>query len=460
MSAPERVNILLVDDQPARLMTYEAVLSDLGENLVRAQSGREALRHLMQQDFAVVLLDVYMPELDGFEVANLMFAHPRSAKTPVIFVTGVHISELDRLKGYAVGAVDYVNVPVVPQILRTKVAVFVELYRKRQEQEELARHLADAHAQLSRDHSELQVHSAQELANLNRTLQSANAELLQANEQMQREIAERVRAQNALLKADRHKDEFLGILAHELRNPLGATQTALQAARTLGLAHPPLERLHEIMQRQLGVMTALVHDLLDIAGIARGKLTLARECVSVASIVEAALETVSPLVQQRQHQLMVEFSDRKLRIEGDPLRLAQVFGNVLGNAVKYTEPGGRITLTVRQEGREVALSIRDTGIGIAGEELPGIFDLFAQVHPEHESRLGGLGIGLALVHRLLQMHGGRIRAHSEGIGKGSEFVIHLPLLLEVGSAENTQTTASSASCDLPAGEDAPAAHPR
>jgi signal transduction histidine kinase len=436
MSAAAKANILLVDDQPARLLAYETILSDLGENLVRAQSGREALMHLMQHDFAVALLDVHMPDLDGFELANLMLAHPRFEKTPVIFVTGVHISELDHLKGYGAGAVDYVNVPVVPEILRSKVAVFVELFRKRQEQQSLNERLAAAHAQLARDHAALQVESSRELASLNLTLQNANAELRQANERFQREMAERVRAEEALIEANRHKDEFLMTLAHELRNPLGATQTALQAARALRLADPKLERLHEIMQRQLGAMAGLVHDLLDIAGIARGKIALSPVPMELTSPLEAAIETVSPLMKARGQHFTIDFKDRHLRVHGDPLRLAQVLGNVLGNAAKYTEPGGRITLTVRQEGGEVAIAVRDTGIGIAPERLPGIFELFAQANPEHRGGQSGLGIGLALVRRLLQIHGGRISARSEGIGRGSEFTIHLPLLFDPTATES------------------------
>lgn len=428
--ALEKANILLVDDQPARLLTYETILSDLGENLVRAQSGRQALAHLMHHDFAVALLDVHMPDLDGFEVANLMFAHPRFEKTPVIFVTGVHVGELDRLKGYGVGAVDYVSVPVVPEILRSKVAVFVELYRRRQEQKKLNERLAAAHAQLARDHSALQVHSARELASLNLTLQNANAELRRANESLQREIAERVRAERALTEADRHKDEFLVVLAHELRNPLATTQNALHAARAMELANPKLEHLQEIMQRQLRAMTYLAHDLLDIAGIARGKIALARKPVEVATVIESALETASSLIEERGHQLTVDIIDRNLRVDGDPLRLAQVLDNLLSNAAKYTEPGGRIALTVRQEGSEVAVRVRDTGIGIAPDTLPVIFELFTQANPENGARQSGLGIGLALVRRLVQMHGGRISAYSDGTGLGSEFVIHLPLLPE------------------------------
>src|SRR5579863_7199294 len=183
----ESVNVLLVDDQPARLLTYESILGELGQNLVRAGSGLEALEKLMKDEFAVVLLDVSMPDMDGFEAATLIHQHPRFEKTPIIFVTGVHISELDRLKGYKVGAVDYVSIPVVPEILRSKVAVLIELYTKRRELQELNRNLARANEQLAAANATLQAEKNRELQILNTTLQHANAELERANHTLQNE---------------------------------------------------------------------------------------------------------------------------------------------------------------------------------------------------------------------------------------------------------------------------------
>src|ERR1700721_3553444 len=177
MGANEKVNILLVDDQPARLLTYQSVLSELGQNLVCARSGVEALDKLMREEFAVVLLDVSMPEMDGFEAAQLIHEHPRFEKTPIIFVTGVHVTDLDRLKGYKVGAVDYVSIPVVPEILRSKVAVLVELYCKRRELVALNRHLAEANEQLAQANTALQAEKTRELHSLNESLQQANRDL-------------------------------------------------------------------------------------------------------------------------------------------------------------------------------------------------------------------------------------------------------------------------------------------
>src|SRR5258708_9341023 len=217
MGVSEKVNVLLVDDQPARLLTYETVLSELGLNLVRAGSGLEALEKLMKHEFAVVLLDVSMPDMDGFEAATLIHQHPRFERTPIIFVTGVHVSELDRLKGYKVGAVDYVSIPVVPEILRSKVAVLVELYLKRRELRELNRTLALANERLAAANTTLQAEKTRELETLNRVLQQANTELEKANRTLQSEVAERTRAEQALKAEDRQKEQLLAMLAHELR---------------------------------------------------------------------------------------------------------------------------------------------------------------------------------------------------------------------------------------------------
>jgi len=429
MVANEKVNILLVDDQPARLLTYQSVLSELGQNLICAHSGLEALDKLMREEFAVVLLDVSMPGMDGFEAARLIHEHPRFEKTPIIFVTGVHVTDLDRLKGYKVGAVDYVSIPVVPEILRSKVAVLVELYCKRRELRELNRNLAQANERLAEANTTLQAEKTRELEALNATLQRANAELERANGSLQSEVAERARAEQALKEADRHKDEFLAMLAHELRNPLAPILSAVQLMRMKPVADPQLSWSRDVIERQLSHLTRLVDDLLDVARITRGKINLSREPIELATLIARAVEIVQPLIQERGHQFTTEIPDGTLRVDADPLRLTQALGNVLGNAAKYTERGGRISLGVRRQGAGVEIRVRDNGIGISAEVLPRIFDLFTQLDRHSHHPHSGLGIGLALVRRLLQMHGGTISAHSEGTGLGSEFVIRLPLLL-------------------------------
>ena len=447
MGANEKVNILLVDDQPARLLTYQSVLSELGQNLICAHSGLEALDKLMREEFAVVLLDVSMPGMDGFEAARLIHEHPRFEKTPIIFVTGVHVTELDRLKGYKAGAVDYVSIPVVPEILRSKVAVLVELYCKRRELRELNRNLALANERLAEANTTLQAEKTRELKDLNATLQRANAELELANRSLQSEVAERARAEQALKEADRHKDEFLAMLAHELRNPLAPIRSAVHLMRMKPVTDPQLSWSRDVIERQLSHLTRLVDDLLDVARITRGKINLSREPVELAALIARAVETVQPLIQERGHQFTCEVPDGTLTVDADPLRLTQAFGNVLGNAAKYTERGGHINLGVCRQGAEVEIRVRDNGIGIPAEVLPRIFDLFTQLDGRSDHPHSGLGIGLALVRRLLQMHGGTITAHSEGAGLGSEFVIRLPLLLE--ATQSGDGRASTATEDAP-----------
>jgi signal transduction histidine kinase len=458
MDSDAKVSILLVDDQPSRLLTYESVLSGLGQNLVSARSGLEALDKLMRQEFAVVLLDVSMPDMDGFEAARLIHEHPRFEKTPIIFVTGVHVSELDRLTGYKVGAVDYVSIPVVPEILRSKVAVLVELYLKRRELRELNRTLALANERLAEANTTLQAEKTRELQMLNRDLQRANTELEQANRTLQNEVAERSRVEQALKEADRHKDEFLAMLAHELRNPLAPILNAVQLMRRKSLGDPQLVWSRDVIERQLAQLTRLVDDLLDVSRITRGKINLAREPVEIGGLVARAVETVQPLIVERGHQFTIDVPNEPIRVYGDPLRLTQALGNVLTNAAKYTERAGRISLIARPSGDVVEIRVRDTGIGIPSAHLPMIFDMFTQLRNDTGRSQSGLGIGLALVRKLLEMHGGTVTASSEGDGLGSEFLIRLPVIgndtVRVSGTAGGQANGRAASVDAPAAEDA------
>jgi signal transduction histidine kinase len=403
----EKVNILLVDDQPARLLTYQSILGPLEHNLVNASSGLEALDKLLRDEFAVVLLDVSMPEMDGFEVAKLIHQHPRFEKTPIIFVTGVNVSELDRLRGYQLGAIDYVPIPVVPEILRSKVAVLVELYCKRRDLKTLNRTLARTNAQLEQANVTLQAEKTRELERLNQVLQEANAELEAAN---------------------RHKDQFLAMLAHELRSPLQAIHNAIHLMRSNPSGDARwLTRSQNIAERQLAHLTRLIDDLLDISRVTLGKIQLTREAVDLAALVTRAVEIVQPLIDERGHELTVDLPQGGLTVLGDPVRLTQALSNVLTNAAKYTDPGGRIWISASLErATEIEIRVRDTGIGIPAELLPVLFKLFTQLDRASDRTRGGMGIGLALVRSLIAMHGGSVSAHSEGLGRGSEFVLRLP----------------------------------
>jgi signal transduction histidine kinase len=446
LDAQDKVNILLVDDQPARLLTYETILGELGQNLVCARSGLEALEKLMKDEFAVVLLDVSMPDMDGFEAASLIHEHPRFEKTPIIFVTGVHVTELDRLKGYKLGAVDYVYIPVVPEILRSKVSVLVELYTKRRELREANRSLAQANSQLAQANTTLQAEKTRELQALNETLQRANSELESANISLQNEITERARVELALKEADRHKDEFLAMLAHELRNPLAPIYNAVQLMRRKSVDDPQLVWSRDVIERQTMHLSRLVDDLLDVSRITRGKINLTKELLDIANLISRAVETTHPLIVERAHDLVIDIPDEPLHVLGDPTRLTQALGNVLSNAAKYTERGGRIKVRVSREGPEVLIRVSDNGEGIPADLLPVIFNLFTQLDRTSGHAQGGLGIGLALVRKLVEMHGGSVTAHSEGAGRGSEFTIRLPFQSateQIGEVPEFHTNGSS-----------------
>jgi len=249
-----------------------------------------------------------------------------------------------------------------------------------------------------------------------------------ASEQaQQRTIGELRRAQEALREADRRKDEFLAVLAHELRNPLAPIRYAVAMARKDG--RPDAERLQAqaIIERQVEHMGRLLDDLLDVSRITRGTLILRRSTVDLAAVVAAAQESARPLIEARGHTLLVQLPAEPLRLVADPVRLAQVLANLLINAAKYTDPGGRIELEARRKGGELMIAVRDNGIGISAEMMPRVFTLFAQASPALERSEGGLGIGLALVRGLLALHDGSVSVHSGGVGLGSEFLVRLPI---------------------------------
>lgn len=429
---PDTVRILLVDDQHARLLSYEAILRELGHDLVTATSGVEALDRLMREEFAVILLDVSMPGMDGFETASLIHEHPRFEKTPIIFVTGLYVTDLDRLKGYELGAVDYVFVPVVPEILRSKVSVLAELYVKRKELQQANRNLERANAELAAANSTLQ-------SEKNRELERANAVLERTNSTLQAEILERQRLEEALLEADRRKDEFLAMLAHELRNPLAPILNAVQLMRLRQLDDADVILSRDMIERQTEHLSRLVEDLVDMSRITQGKIKLQKETLALSTVMTRAIETTQPIIDARRHVLTVDLPPQPVHVLGDMTRLAQVVGNLLNNAAKYTEDGGAIRLSLVTEPRgdgsqDAVIRVRDTGVGIPAEMLPHVFDLFTQVERTLDRAQGGLGIGLALVRRLVDLHGGSVSAHSDAGAAGSEFVVRLPTVAAPAAA--------------------------
>jgi PAS domain S-box-containing protein len=779
----QRASILLVDDQPARLLTYEAMLSGLGLHCVRALSGREALEKLLQQEFAVIILDVHMPEMDGFEVARLVREHPRMERTPIIFVTGVNVSEFDRLKGYEVGAIDYIAVPVVPEILRSKVALLVELHQRRSELKALNRALQEARAEAEAQHAAT---LAEQSARLNAVFQHpdqivvilqamrdasgaitdwkyldantkaeafiglsrdeivgrsitevyseratrANAictQVLEAQEPLRYEIryrdidllitvfpggrdlvissavdiTERKRAeallrdaarrnrallenapmgvahvtmdgqfeyandalcqmlgysvdelrtktwqevthpddvaedklrgarvlageathyildkryvrkdgshvwvsmfgnfvrddagvpvqgiaiilditarrradealrqsqerllvakraaglgihdwnvsagtiqwdervyelwgidpatpvtyevfasalhpedvqlsqqavdraldpageghyacvyrvinrtdgltrwveamgrvffedgravrlvgtvqdvthqhqmQDALKQADRRKDEFLAMLAHELRNPVAPIRNAAEGLSRLVQAEQP-RALVSMIQRQSAHLSRILDDLLDVARITQGRIELRREVTSVAKAIELAIDSVQPQIDAKRHRLTIERGPEPLHVHADKVRLEQCVTNLLTNAAKYTDEGGSIRIKTYAEPAFAVIEVADSGVGIAPEFVPRVFDLFAQSERSLDRSQGGLGIGLSICKQLIEMHGGTITCDSPGVNQGATFTLRLPLFA-AASEPATAATANGAAIE-------------
>ncbi len=244
------------------------------------------------------------------------------------------------------------------------------------------------------------------------------------------EIHDRKMAEEALRDADRRKDEFLAMLAHELRNPLAPIRNAVHILKRPGISDEQLEWARGIIERQVDQLTRLVDDLLDVSRITQGKITLQKEKLDLMTVVGRALETSRPLIDARKHQLAVSLPSESVRLKGDLLRLAQVVSNLLSNAAKYTDEGGAIWLTAEPEDDELVLRVKDNGMGIPAEELPHIFDLFIQAERSLDRAQGGLGIGLTLVRIIVELHGGRVEAFSDGPGRGSEFEARLPLLTD------------------------------
>jgi signal transduction histidine kinase/BarA-like signal transduction histidine kinase len=417
----EAAPILLVDDQPANLQALELTLASTGCRFVQARSADEALLALLEQEFAAIVLDIQMPQMNGLELAELVRKRQRTRYVPILFLTAHMVDEQDMLLGYRAGGVDYLTKPISPEILRAKVVVFVDLWRKTQA-------LARANAALQRE--------VLERMKVEEALKSVNQELEQRVE---------VRT-GALKEADKRKDDFLAALAHELRNPLAAMRNAAEVIRLKAGGDNALASPMGVMQRQLKQMTRLIDDLLDVSRITRDKLQLHRERVSLSLVINAALETSRPIIEQRQHQLTLQLPHRPVFVDGDQVRLAQVFANLLDNAAKYSEPGGRIRLNADVVGPEVVVRVEDSGIGIEHGALPSVFEPFMQVGKTGLAQ-SGLGIGLTLVKRLVEMHGGTVSGLSEGKGKGSQFVVRLPLAR--GTAEVAEAAPAPSSAPLP-----------
>jgi signal transduction histidine kinase len=398
-SHPDDVNVLVVDDQPANVAVLDALLPRETCRLVWAASADAALLELLERDFAAIILDVQMPGMNGLELATLIKQRRRTRDVPILFLTAHMLDERDMLRGYGTGAVDYLTKPIHPDVLRSKLSVFVELYRKGRTLEQLNRSLQREVAQ-------------RELAE--ETLRIVNQDL-------ERRVAERT---DALVKADQRKDAFLAVLAHELRNPLAPIRAAIEILQN-GASAEQADRAHASLLRQVRQMTRLIDDLLDVSRITSDKLVLRAAPTELHDIVSTALETSAPLMAERGHEVSVNLPDGPVRLNADPVRLSQVLSNLLANAAKFTGPRGRIELSASLNGEGLTIRVRDNGPGIDAAVLPHIFEMFRQGDDGRAS--GGLGIGLTLARRIVELHGGRLLAASDGPGQGAEFNVVLPM---------------------------------
>ncbi len=635
-----QAKILLVDDHVANLLALEVVLQSLGQELIKARSGEEALQLLLQDDFAVVLLDIRLGGMDGFEVAQSIRSQERSRHTPIIFITAFESEDFSPAQAYTLGAVDYLVKPVVPEILRAKVEVFLSLFQRTEQVRQLQRqqsenealhrfraiieHSWDGYALIGADavihyaspstirilgytpeefvghnifdfmHPD-EVHRLQGLfarlvaqpggvisdvfryrqkdgnwcwleATGTNLLDDASVQAIVANYRditEQRE-AQRVRSELAaivessedaiigedlegiitswnegaeqlygyraeevvgksvsllhppepsdeqnllellrrserikpfqtvrvrkdgscvdvslsvspirdgegkvigaakiardigpqkrleeelrrhaeeLAEAHRQKDQFLAMLAHELRNPLAPLRTGVHILRQPQTPPEVRERTRDMMDRQLRHLSRLVDDLLDVSRIVRGKIELRKERLDLRRLIRTVAEDRRPVLEQVGLTLLMDIPETPVCVMGDPTRLTQVLSNLLDNSVKFAKGRNIVTVRLRAdtESRQAVLSVRDEGIGIEPELLPRLFTPFLQADRSLDRSRGGLGLGLAMVKGLAELHGGSVEAFSEGAGRGAEFTIRLPLEQELPALSETPT---------------------
>ena len=537
---PDRVNILVVDDLPSQRLTIEVSLAELGENVMCLPSGREALKFLLDNDAAVILLDVNMPGLDGFETATLIRQRPRTANTPIIFLTA-DPDEMQAARGYALGAVDYVISPFLPEVLRTKVKVFVTLSRANERlRREAEQRVELAREQTARATAEEQSRRLRVLVEaggvLTRSLDGSGFELellrlfvplladqagiafpengphrgpptwihapnngsepLAASRAIPHELVapvesvlttgvaqtipgsngggsagivmplgvhgqlygalavarlgsgqpyskedvelleliagrtavalENRRLYRELQERDRRKDEFLATLSHELRNPLGAITTAAQVLQMTVISDGPATHASQVIARQSLHLARIVDDLLEVSRVTAGRIRLSLQPLDLKDVVKRAVDAMRASGRLDPYQVVV--TGESVMVEADLARVEQVITNLLVNAVKYTDPGGRIAVQIAAEDDRAVVRVSDTGIGISPELLPNLFEVFVQGRQALDRADGGLGIGLALVRKLIELQGGTVEALSPGAGQGSTFVVRLPRL--------------------------------
>jgi two-component system, sensor histidine kinase len=371
-------SVLIVDDVEANLLAIEAQLGGLDCTLIRASSGNEALRQLLKRKFAVVLLDVQMPHMDGFEVARYARANPGTRDVPIVFVTAMHETEEHVLRGYDTGAFDFLFKPVNPHILRSKVRVFLDLFLNQQ--------------------------------------------------RLNDEIVAHRKTLVELERLSRFKSQFLANMSHELRTPLNAiigfSEVLSDATGEEALSDLQREHVGYVLESGRHLLS-LINDVLDLSKIEAGRIELNREWVLPKTLLDSAREIGRPLAMKQGVDLEVDGAAACREIFVDPVRIKQVLLNLVSNAIKFTPAGGSVHVRTTEEGDRLSVMIEDSGIGIRAEDLPRLFREFERIESPNGPKPEGTGLGLALTRRLVELHGGVIHVESEP-GKGSRFTVLLP----------------------------------
>jgi len=523
-SAAMKASILLVDDRAANLLALEAILDSLDQHLVRATSGEEALEKLQEQEFAVILMDVRMPGMDGLRTAEVISQRESAARVPIIFLTAVPIANADVVSGYARGAVDFLLKPFDPEILRSKVSVFVDLYQKEQMIRRQAGLLRQRDREAFERRSELRFRSLMDalpqcvwvarsdltfyywnkravdyigmpasvavsadrlfefvhpddLATISSEWRVATGLQRPAEVQVrlrrhadgayrwflmrgvpQHDEAGKVtgwivaatdidtehQALEEAEDASRMKEEFLATVSHELRNPLNAMVGWVHLLRSGNLDPAKSTKALETIERNVNLQTALIDDILDVSRIIRGKINLTFSTVRMSAVIDAALAAMRPTAEAKGVALEYEAAAESDEVSGDADRLQQIVWNLLSNAIKFTPRDGLVVVRMEQRGHELTLTVRDTGQGISPEFIPHVFERFSQAESGSTRAHGGLGLGLAIVRHLVELHAGTVEATSAGRGQGATFSVRLPLLdskTKTEDAHRNQTAA-------------------
>ena len=402
--------ILVVDDNPANLTLLTGMLRDAGYRVRAATGGMMALKAAQQQPPDLILLDINMPEMDGYAVCRSAKSNPSLRDVPIIFVSAYN-EVFDKVRAFECGGVDYITKPYELAEVHARIATHLKL---RQLQKELQ----------------------QERDTLEQHVQERTLELCQ-------EIEERTLVQARLAEMNRRKDEFLLMLSHELRNPLAPIISSVHILGQLIPGTSQAQRHQDIIERQIRHMARLIDDLLNVSRVTQGTFSLKLERMNLCDAAQQAVETVTPLLKNRETDLHMSVPSEPIWIEGDFTRLVQVFGNLLSNAVKYTDPGDGIYFSMITEengmpGRQAIVTVRDSGIGISPDLLPHVFELFVQADTSLARTRGGLGVGLTLVRRIIELHDGTVEVSSAGSGKGALFTVRLPLNPQRRREEVTQ----------------------